>query len=237
MCWVRTTRMSQPYWRTWRPCSRSTTETKRASRYRFGRWPSGPSTPKAHRRPVDGRDGATHSSRVGRRGESAPGSRSHPRRRLCHPWSHPLIAFWRCTITRSIRTKIHRAKDARTMRHWMRWGRDYYDTADGRSASDERRCRSKGRSDPAKCRAGGASNPPVGEGQGIAELLDTLEVGGVAGDQLKAVLQGYRRDIHWETVSTAVPGGPSWRPRRSGRGIRRRHAWHRFRNRHSARGH
>ena len=52
-CWARTTRKWQPYWRTWRPCSRITTETKRPSRYRFGRWPSGPSTPKAHRRPVE----------------------------------------------------------------------------------------------------------------------------------------------------------------------------------------
>jgi hypothetical protein len=39
-----------------------------------------------------------------------------------------------------------------------------------------------------------ASNPPVGERERIAELLDALEMGGVAGDQLQAVHQGYRRD-------------------------------------------
>src|SRR5271157_4125474 len=36
----------------------------------------------------------------------------------------------------------------------------------------------------------GSRDPPVGQGEGIAELLDTLVVGGVAGHKLQAVRQG-----------------------------------------------
>jgi len=39
-----------------------------------------------------------------------------------------------------------------------------------------------------------ASDLPVGEREGIAELLDTLEMSGVARNQLQAVLQGDGRN-------------------------------------------
>jgi hypothetical protein len=44
--------------------------------------------------------------------------------------------------------------------------------------------------DPDHLRYGIASDPPVGQDERIAEMLATLEVGGVARHQLQAVLQG-----------------------------------------------
>jgi hypothetical protein len=39
-----------------------------------------------------------------------------------------------------------------------------------------------------------ASDSPVGESERVGELLDALEMGGVAGDQLQAMLQSDVRD-------------------------------------------